>query len=79
MFNPDPLEIPAGTTVVWTNDDDIQHSITNGTPPDPAGAFGSEFFTQGQTFSFTFDQPGEYPYFCMRHNSMVGVVKVVAP
>ncbi len=75
-FNPGVLEIPAGTTVVWTNGDAIEHSVTNGVPGKPAGAFDSGFFTEGQTWSFTFNEPGEYPYFCRRHNFMRGVVKV---
>ena len=77
QFEPNPLEVPVGTTVVWTNQDDIEHSVTHGTPPKPGGAFDSGLFTKGQTFSFTFDQPGEYPYFCTRHTSMQGVVRVM--
>ena len=76
VFRPDPLEIPPGTTVVWTNQDDIDHSVTHGTPPDPGQAFDSDFFDQGKAFSFTFNVPGEYPYFCRRHPSMVGTVRV---
>jgi plastocyanin len=76
-FNPGVLEVPAGTTVVWTNGDAIQHSVTNGVPGKPGGAFDSGFFTEGQTWSFTFTEPGEYPYFCRRHESMKGMVKVV--
>lgn len=76
-FNPGVLEVPAGTTVVWTNGDAIEHSVTNGVPGKPGGAFDSGFFTEGQTWSFTFTEPGEYPYFCKRHESMKGMVKVV--
>ncbi len=76
-FKPETLEIPVGTTVVWTNFDAIEHSVTNGTPDKLGGAFDSDFFTEGQTFTFTFDKPGTYPYFCKRHNSMMGEIKVV--
>ncbi len=76
-FNPGVLEVPAGTTVVWTNGDAIEHSVTNGVPGSPGGAFDSGFFTEGQTWSLTFTEPGEYPYFCRRHESMKGMVKVV--
>ena len=76
-FKPGEVEVPVGTTVVWTNRDNIGHSITQGTPPDPAGAFDSGFINQGQTFSFTFSEPGDYHYFCRRHNSMTGLVRVV--
>ncbi|HEY1013798.1 MAG TPA: plastocyanin/azurin family copper-binding protein [Herpetosiphonaceae bacterium] len=76
QFKPEPLEVKAGTTVTWTNKDAIEHSVTAGTAPSASGAFDSGFFTQGQTWSFTFNEPGEFAYFCMRHNSMVGMVKV---
>jgi len=77
-FNPKVLEVPAGTTVVWTNGDAIEHSVTNGVPGKPGGAFDSGFFTEGQTWSHTFTEPGEYPYFCRRHESMTGMVKVTS-
>jgi plastocyanin len=76
-YKPKALEVPVGTTVVWTNGDAIEHSVTNGTPDKPGNAFDSGFFTKGQSYSFTFDQPGEYTYFCKRHNSMTGVIKVI--
>lgn len=78
-FVPGTLTVTAGATVVWTNTDGIIHSVTNGTSPTPAGAFDSDFFDQGQTFAFTFTQPGSYPYFCKRHPFMQGVVNVSAP
>jgi plastocyanin len=37
----------------------------------------SDFFTEGQTFTFSFVKPGTYPYFCKRHNSMRGEIKVL--
>jgi plastocyanin len=76
-FKPESLEVPVGSTVVWTNRDAIEHSVTNGTPEKPSGAFDSGFFTEGQSFSFTFTKEGDYPYFCKRHNFMQGVIKVV--
>ena len=77
VYRPEPLEIQPGTTVVWTNQDDIDHSVTHGTPPAAGQAFDSGLFGKGRSFSFTFAEPGEYPYFCLRHNSMVGVVRVI--
>lgn len=76
MFNPEPLEVKAGTTVVWTNQDNIEHSVTSGTAPTPDGSFDSELFTQGKTYEFTFAEPGAFTYFCKRHPSMVGTVTV---
>ena len=77
LFKPEVLQVKVGTTVTWTNMDDINHSVTNGVPPTPGGAFDSGFFSLGQSVSFTFMQPGDYPYFCKRHNSMMATVKVV--
>jgi plastocyanin len=76
-FKPSLLEVLVGTTVVWTNGDAIEHSVTHGTPEKLGGAFDSGFFAKGQTFSFTFTEAGEYPYFCKRHNSMRGIIKVI--
>ena len=76
-FKPETIEVPVGTTVVWTNFDAIEHSVTNGTPEEPGMNFDSDFFTEGQTFTFSFVKPGTYPYFCQRHNSMRGEIKVL--
>ena len=70
-FQPKALEVPVGTTVTWTNDDAIQHSVTASD-----GSFDSGFFTQGGTFAHTFDTPGTYAYYCARHGSMTGEVVV---
>jgi plastocyanin len=71
-FQPKSLEVPTGTTVVWTNGDAIQHSVTASD-----NSFDSGFFTQGGTYSHTFEQPGTYAYYCARHGSMLGEVKVI--
>ena len=76
-FNPKRIEVPVGTTVVWTNGDAIEHSVTGGVPGKPDGKFDSGYFTEGETWSFEFTEPGEYPYFCRRHESMTGMVKVI--
>jgi plastocyanin len=76
-FKPDSLEVPVGTTVVWTNGDAVEHTVTSGTPEKPVGAFDSGGFTEGKTFSFTFTKPGDYSYFCNRHNFMHGQIKVI--
>lgn len=75
-FQPSPLEITVGNTVTWTNRDAVEHSVTSGTPSDPSGVFDSGFFTEGQRFSYTFTQPGTYPFFCARHPTMMGQVVV---
>jgi plastocyanin len=77
-FQPDSLEVPAGAQVTWTNHDDIAHSVTSGQPPDGDGVFDSDFFAQGETFTYTFSDPGDYAIFCRRHNGMTAVVHVKA-
>ena len=76
-FKPKSLEVPAGTTVVWTNGDAIDHSVTDGTPEKLGGTFDSGFFNKGETFSFTFNKAGQYPYFCKRHDFMRGTITVL--
>ncbi len=70
-YNPEPLQVAPGATVTWTNQDGAQHSVT-----EKNGGFDSGLFQQGQTFSFTFGQAGEWSYYCTRHPSMQGTVKV---
>jgi plastocyanin len=86
-FDPAGLEVAAGTTVTWTQTDkDAVHTATSGTVDvDTTGAttvhadgtFDSGELTEGRQFSFTFPQPGTYPYFCVIHQAtMRGEVKV---
>jgi plastocyanin len=76
QFKPSPVEVAAGTTVTWTNNDDIQHTVTSGTPEGRDGTFDMSLAGKGTTFSMTFARPGTYPYFCDRHQSMVGEIRV---
>jgi plastocyanin len=77
QFMPGELAVKAGTTVRWTNQDDILHTATSGaTPGTPDGQFDGQMDGPGKSFSHTFAQPGRYPYFCSRHTSMTGTVVV---
>jgi plastocyanin len=76
QYQPAQLEIKAGTTVTWVNQDDIQHTVTLGTPENPNGAVNLSLSGKSATASFTFDRPGEYEYFCDRHQSMRGRILV---
>lgn len=78
QFKPARLEVKVGTRVVWTNQDDVTHTVTSGVPERPSGLFDGRLEGKGSTFSFTFDRPGTYPYFCARHDHMRGEV-VVTP
>lgn len=70
-FSPNPVEVKAGETVTWVNDDSARHTVTS-----KDGTFDSGMMGKGQSFSYTFDKAGEYSYFCEPHPSMVGTVVV---
>jgi len=62
-FSINVLTIEAGTTVTWTNDDPgMLHTVT-----DVDETFDSGFLNEGDSWSYTFDEPGEYEYFCAPH------------
>ena len=71
VFTPASVEVPAGTTVVWTNADDIPHLVvaTN-------GKFKSQALDTDDRFSYTFTTPGVYEYFCALHPHMKGRIVV---
>jgi plastocyanin len=77
-FDPNPIEIKAGESVTWTNNDNEIHDITSGNEEE--GNMGHEFssgvLSSGKSFSHTFDKAGTYPYFCSFHESMTGEVIV---
>jgi len=76
LFKPNPLEVETGTEVSWTNEDQILHTVTSGTPDSRTGTFDLTFPERGAVAAFTFAEPGSYTYFCNRHNSMTGTVVV---
>jgi plastocyanin len=76
-YLPSSLKIGVGDTVIWKNSDTAAHTVTSGSMPEgPSGVFDSSLFMSGNTFEFTFDDAGEYPYFCMVHPWMTGSVSV---
>ena len=80
-FQPNPVQVSVGNTVTWTNNDSQPHTVTSGSNGQPDNKFNSSpnfspLLNPGQTFSFTFTQAGDYPYFCMLHPNMVGTVSV---
>ena len=70
-FSPNPVEVKVGETVTWINDDSGRHTVTS-----EDGVFDSGMMGKGQSFSYTFDKAGEYPYFCSPHPTMAGTVVV---
>jgi plastocyanin len=77
-YSPNPIEIQAGQTVTWYNGDTISHTVTSGQDgdDDEGSLFDSDAIIPNQHYSATFDEPGEYDYYCVYHPSMVGEVKV---
>src|SRR5215469_13340962 len=69
-FRPGHIEITAGTTVRWTNQDDITHTVTSGTPEARERRFAQRLPGKGAATTIEFKEPGLYPYFCERHPSM---------
>ena len=75
-FIPYDVSINVGETVTWSNDDSAAHTVTSGTPGAPDGVFDSSLFMADTTFSYTFDEVGEYDYFCLVHPWMTGKITV---
>jgi plastocyanin len=72
-FNPPRLTVKAGTTVKWLNDDDIPHTVVSSSK-----TFKSHALDTLDQFSFTFETPGLYEYFCSLHPHMTGTIVVEA-
>ena len=72
-FSPATITVKAGSTVVWTNDDSIQHDITF-----DGGGIASNVMNHNDTFSHTFPTAGTYHYICSIHPFMHGTVIVTA-
>ena len=76
-FNPKSLTVAMGTTVTWTNNDNIAHTVTSGVPGTPDGIFNSGNMGKGQTFSYMFNSKGTFKYYCSVHpDIMTGTVTV---
>lgn len=77
-FSPANITVSVGTTVTWTNNDNLTHNVISGTPGSPTGVFSSGDLGANQTFSYTFNQEGTFNYFCSYHPGMAGTVTVEA-
>jgi len=75
-YQPNPIQVSAGATVTWTNDDSQPHTATSGENVTPDGTFDSGILAPAATFEHTFTAAGEYPYFCILHPNMIGTVSV---
>jgi plastocyanin len=70
-FGPAAITVAVGTTVTWTNRDDIPHTVVSDDK-----VFKSKVLDTDEKFSYTFSKPGTYPYFCSVHPKMTGKVIV---
>lgn len=71
-FTPDVLTIKAGTTVTWTNESSLVHTVTSDTDLFDSGNMG-----KGTSFSYTFTDVGTYTYHCIPHKAyMIGTIVV---
>jgi len=70
-FSPGTLTVPVGTTITWTNRDDIPHTVVS-----TDGVFKSKVLDTDEKFSYTFSKTGTFPYFCSIHPKMTGKVIV---
>jgi plastocyanin len=70
-FGPGTLTVAVGTTVTWTNRDDIPHTVVS-----TDGVFKSKVLDTDEKFTYTFTQAGSFPYFCSVHPKMTGKIVV---
>jgi plastocyanin len=71
-FGPMKLSVAVGTTVTWTNNDDVPHTVVS----EDKTTFKSRALDTGENFSYTFTKPGKYAYFCSVHPKMVAEIVV---
>jgi plastocyanin len=78
-FSPNPIEIKAGNSVTWTNNDSGSHTVTSGSGANDTNLgkqFDSGLIGPKQSFTQTFKSTGEFSYFCQIHPTMVGKISV---
>lgn len=70
-YSPKTITIKKGTTLTWTNQDSVAHTVTG-----EDGGPDSELLDQGETYSYTFNEAGSFAYFCKPHPEMQATVIV---
>ena len=78
-FDPQEITIGVGESVTWNNRDIVPHTATSGNPGDDelGSIFRSARLFQGETFAHTFNEAGEFVYFCEVHPGMMRDAKVI--
>lgn len=66
-YDPADLTVSVGTTVVWTMNANLPHTVTA-----DDGSFDSGTLGDGESFSYTFEEAGEFPYYCAFHGGPLG-------
>lgn len=70
-FDPDPITISVGDSIMWTNEDPVGHTVTA-----RDDSFNTGMFFPDDSATITFDIAGTFRYFCVTHPEMVGTVLV---
>jgi plastocyanin len=74
-IDPDTLKVKVGSTIKWTDYDNVTHNVTSKSGP---AKFASSNLTEGSTFSYKVTKPGVIHYLCTYHPaSMNGTIEVV--
>jgi len=77
FYNPSNLTIQGNTTVMWTNNDTVLHTVTSGNPNmGPSKLFDSSLIEPNGRFNYTFSTEGVYKYYCTLHPFMTGMLTV---
>jgi plastocyanin len=71
-YTPEDITVAVGDTVTWKNSDSAPHTVTSTS----GKTLDSPNMAQGDTWSYTFTQPGTYPFYCAIHPDMKGTVTV---
>ncbi|MCP4589670.1 MAG: hypothetical protein GY842_02905 [bacterium] len=73
-FVPRDVVVSVGDTVVWTNFDQVSHTVTSDEPGDLGTLLDSDTLGAGDRYEFTFNQAGEFVYFCESHPQVPAMV-----
>ena len=77
-FVPATITVAAGTTITWTNNDSMPHTVTSDTGLFDSGTIsGSGAYGAGGSYSYTFITAGTFPYHCTTHPMMTATVIVI--
>lgn len=79
-FRPDTIVVRASVAVIWTNEDEIDHTVTADSTSPGAQRVKLDGLLRGKgaTYRASFTRPGVYAYHCERHQFMRGVVRVTS-